>query len=238
MAIANAPGAGVADDKVVYAFVPEIIKYYLGEDAILQNVPSYLCFRQTDCEYVLANLDKLVVKPANESGGYGILIGPQATPEARKQCAERVKADPRGYMAQPTLTLSTVPTLIGNQIAAPPCGHATLCAAVRQPLCDDWRAHARGTAGGISRRELIPGRRQQGHLDRGGHLMLSRAAENLYWMSRYLERAENTARLINATSQVLLDLPRGATSAGTTSCRWRAWRRCSRRPIRNPTKPT
>jgi uncharacterized circularly permuted ATP-grasp superfamily protein len=116
VAIANAPGAGVADDKVVYAFVPEIIKYYLGEDAILQNVPSYLCFREAECEYVLANLDKLVVKPANESGGYGILIGPQATPEARKQCAERVKADPRGYMAQPTLTLSTVPTLIGNQI--------------------------------------------------------------------------------------------------------------------------
>jgi len=117
VAIANAPGAGVADDKVVYAFVPEIIKYYLSEDAILKNVPSYLCYRPKDCEYVLANLDKLVVKPANESGGYGILIGPQATPEARKQTAERVKADPRGFMAQPTLTLSTVPTLIGNQIA-------------------------------------------------------------------------------------------------------------------------
>jgi len=117
VAIANAPGAGVADDKVVYAFVPEIIKYYLSEEPILQNVPSYLCFRDEDREYVLANLDKLVVKPANESGGYGILIGPQATPEARRQCAERVKADPRGFVAQPTLTLSTVPTLIGNQIA-------------------------------------------------------------------------------------------------------------------------
>jgi uncharacterized circularly permuted ATP-grasp superfamily protein len=117
VAIANAPGAGVADDKVVYAFVPEIIKYYLAEEPILQNVPSYLCYREKDFQHVLANLDKLVVKPANESGGYGILIGPQATPEARKQCAERVKADPRGFMAQPTLTLSTVPTLIGNQIA-------------------------------------------------------------------------------------------------------------------------
>ncbi|MFO1502371.1 MAG: circularly permuted type 2 ATP-grasp protein [Steroidobacteraceae bacterium] len=117
VAIANAPGAGVADDKVVYAFVPEIIRYYLAEDPILQNVPSYLCYREQDCAHVLANLDKLVVKPANESGGYGILIGPQATSEARKQCAERVKADPRGFMAQPTLTLSTVPTLIGNQIA-------------------------------------------------------------------------------------------------------------------------
>jgi uncharacterized circularly permuted ATP-grasp superfamily protein len=117
VAIANAPGAGVADDKVVYAFVPEIIKYYLSEEPILQNVPSYLCFRDEDREYVLANLDKLVVKPANESGGYGILIGPQATPEARKQTGERVKADPRGFMAQPTLTLSTVPTLIGDKLA-------------------------------------------------------------------------------------------------------------------------
>ncbi|HYP78849.1 MAG TPA: circularly permuted type 2 ATP-grasp protein, partial [Steroidobacteraceae bacterium] len=117
VAIANAPGAGVADDKVVYAFVPDMIRYYLSEEPILQNVPSYLCFRDDDREYVLANLDKLVVKPANESGGYGILIGPQATPEARRQCAERVKADPRGFMAQPTLTLSTVPTLIGNRIA-------------------------------------------------------------------------------------------------------------------------
>jgi len=117
VAIANAPGAGVADDKVVYAFVPEIIKYYLDQDPILQNVPSFLCYREKDREHVLANLDKLVVKPANESGGYGILIGPQATPEARRQTAERVKADPRGFMAQPTLTLSTVPTLIGDGIA-------------------------------------------------------------------------------------------------------------------------
>lgn len=117
VAIANAPGAGVADDKVVYAFVPDIIRYYLAEEPILQNVPSYLCYREKDFEYVLANLEKLVVKPANESGGYGILIGPQSTPEAREHCAQRVKADPRGYMAQPTLTLSTVPTLIGKQIA-------------------------------------------------------------------------------------------------------------------------
>ena len=75
--IANAPGAGVADDKVVYAFVPEMIRYYLDEDAILPNVPSYLCMYEDEREYVLANLDKLVVKPANESGGYGMLIGPQ-----------------------------------------------------------------------------------------------------------------------------------------------------------------
>jgi uncharacterized circularly permuted ATP-grasp superfamily protein len=117
VAIANAPGAGVADDKVVYAFVPDIIRYYLSEEPILQNVPSYLCYRSEDRDYVLANLDKLVVKPANESGGYGIMIGPRATAEERAQCAARVRADPRSYMAQPTLSLSTVPTLINNQIA-------------------------------------------------------------------------------------------------------------------------
>ncbi|CAN0138495.1 unnamed protein product, partial [Chrysoparadoxa australica] len=85
VAIANAPGAGVADDKVVYTFVPKIIKYYLDQDPILQNVPSYLCMYDDQREYVINNLDKLVVKPANESGGYGMLIGPRATKKERKK---------------------------------------------------------------------------------------------------------------------------------------------------------
>ncbi|MDP2028857.1 MAG: circularly permuted type 2 ATP-grasp protein [Thiobacillus sp.] len=114
--IANAPGSGVADDKVVYAYVPEMIRYYLGEGAILPNVPSYLCMNETDCEYVLANLDKLVVKPANESGGYGMLIGPMSTEDERKLFAELIRANPRNYMAQPTLSLSTVPTLCEDAI--------------------------------------------------------------------------------------------------------------------------
>jgi uncharacterized circularly permuted ATP-grasp superfamily protein len=115
--IANAPGAGVADDKVVYAYVPKFIQYYLGEEAILPNVPSYLCMHDDERSYVLANLDKLVVKPANESGGYGMMIGPRATPEERAECASRIMADPRNYMAQPTLLLSTAPTLIGDDLA-------------------------------------------------------------------------------------------------------------------------
>ncbi len=115
--IANAPGAGVADDKVVYAFVPQMIKYYLDEDAILPNVPSYLCMYDKDRNHVLTNLDKLVVKPANESGGYGMLIGPQATAEQRAQFAELIRANPRNYMAQPTLSLSTVPTITPDGIA-------------------------------------------------------------------------------------------------------------------------
>ena len=114
--IANAPGAGVADDKVVYAFIPKVIRYYLGEEPIIPNVPSYLCMYDEDRDYVLDNLDKLVVKPANESGGYGMLIGPRATPEERAQFAELIRANPRNYMAQPTLSLSTAPTLIDHRM--------------------------------------------------------------------------------------------------------------------------
>ena len=115
--IANAPGAGVADDKVVYAFVPQIIRYYLNEDPILANVPSYLCMYDDQRDYVLNNLDKLVVKPANESGGYGMLIGPRATPEERAQFAGLIRANPRNYMAQPTLDISTAPTLVDGKLA-------------------------------------------------------------------------------------------------------------------------
>ncbi|MDD4964891.1 MAG: circularly permuted type 2 ATP-grasp protein [Gallionella sp.] len=115
--IANAPGAGVADDKVVYAFVPQIIRYYLNEEPILANVPSYLCMYDDQRDYVLNNLDKLVVKPANESGGYGMLIGPRATVEERAQFADLIRANPRNYMAQPTLDISTAPTLVDGELA-------------------------------------------------------------------------------------------------------------------------
>ena len=114
--IANAPGAGVADDKVVYTYVPKIIRYYLDQEPILPNVPSYLCMNDDEREFVLANLDKLVVKPANESGGYGMLIGPKASEAERELCRRQICADPRNYMAQPTLSLSTVPTLCDDAI--------------------------------------------------------------------------------------------------------------------------
>jgi uncharacterized circularly permuted ATP-grasp superfamily protein len=116
VALANAPGAGVADDKVVYAFVPDMIKYYLGQEAIIENVPTYLCSKDDDCKYVLENLDKLVVKPANESGGYGMLIGPASTKREREKFAQLIKDDARNYIAQPTLALSTVPTLSDGKI--------------------------------------------------------------------------------------------------------------------------
>ena len=116
VALANAPGAGVADDKVVYAFVPQMIRYYLDEEPLLPNVPTYLCMDPEQRNYVLANLDKLVVKPANESGGYGMLIGPHATPEERAKFARRIRRDARNYIAQPMVTLSTAPTLFGSSV--------------------------------------------------------------------------------------------------------------------------
>ena len=115
VALANAPGAGVADDKVVYSYIPDIIKYYLDQDAIIPNVPTYLCVDKTQRQHVLANLDKLVVKPANESGGYGMLVGPQATRKERERFARLIRKSPRNYIAQPMLTLSTTPTLVDHQ---------------------------------------------------------------------------------------------------------------------------
>jgi uncharacterized circularly permuted ATP-grasp superfamily protein len=106
VALANAPGTGIADDKVVYAYVPRIIKYYLGEDIILPNVPTHICAEEKELTYVLENMDKLVVKAANESGGYGMIVGPHATKKQRAEFAEKIKANPRNYIAQPTLSLS------------------------------------------------------------------------------------------------------------------------------------
>ncbi|MBW4519143.1 MAG: circularly permuted type 2 ATP-grasp protein [Scytolyngbya sp. HA4215-MV1] len=114
--IANALGTGVADDKVIYAYVPQMIRYYLGEDPILENVPTYLCWEPEQQSHVLSNLDKLVVKSANESGGYGMLIGPHATPLEREVFAEKIQAAPRNYIAQPTLCLSRVPVIAQDLI--------------------------------------------------------------------------------------------------------------------------
>lgn len=114
VAIANAPGTGVADDKVIYAFVEAIIKYYLDQDAIIPNVPTYLCWRKQDLDYVLNHLSTLVVKSANESGGYGMLVGPAATQAECAEFAEKIKAAPRNFIAQPTLSLSRAPVIVDD----------------------------------------------------------------------------------------------------------------------------
>lgn len=116
VALANAPGTGVSDDKAIYAYVPKIINYYLAEEPILPNVPTYLCSEPQDRAYVLEHLDQLVVKATNEAGGYGMLIGPQASREERDEYAKRIEADPRNYIAQPTLALSRVPTLVEDHL--------------------------------------------------------------------------------------------------------------------------
>ena len=114
VALANAPGNGIADDKVIYAYVPDMIRYYEDEDPILPSVPTYLCWRENDRSYVLDHLDRLVVKSANESGGYGMLVGPHSTAAEREEFAAKIRAQPRNYIAQPTLGLSRVPTIIGD----------------------------------------------------------------------------------------------------------------------------
>lgn len=117
IALANAPGTGVADDKVIYAFVPDMIEFYLSERPHLENVPTYLCYDDKQRDHVLKNLDKLVVKPANEAGGYGLLIGPHATQEERDATAAQVRENPRNFIAQPMLNLSRVPVLREGSLA-------------------------------------------------------------------------------------------------------------------------
>ncbi|GLX65841.1 circularly permuted type 2 ATP-grasp protein [Paenibacillus glycanilyticus] len=117
IAIANAPGTGVADDKAVYAYVPDMIRYYLGEEPILHNVPTYLLSRKDELDYVLEHLDQLVVKETSLSGGYGMLIGPTATPKEIKEFAEEIKKNPSRYIAQTTMKLSRAPVMIDGRMA-------------------------------------------------------------------------------------------------------------------------
>jgi uncharacterized circularly permuted ATP-grasp superfamily protein len=148
VALANAPGAGVADDKVVYSYVPSIIRYYLAEDPILDNVPTYRCSDPEDQKFVLEHLETLVVKPANESGGYGMLVGPFASKSQLSEFRSLITAEPRNYIAQPTLKLSTAPTVCGNAVEP---RHLDLRPFVLQAR------ETRVTAGGLTRVALRKG---------------------------------------------------------------------------------
>jgi uncharacterized circularly permuted ATP-grasp superfamily protein len=110
VALANAPGNGVADDKAVYPFVPEMIRFYLGEEPLLEQVPTYQCTRESDRRFVLEHLAELVVKAVDEAGGYGMLMGPTSTAAEREEFRRRIIAEPRKYVAQPRIELSTCPT--------------------------------------------------------------------------------------------------------------------------------
>ena len=116
VSLANAPGTGIADDKVIYAFVPRIIKYYTAEDPLIPNVPTYVMSDKTQRQHVLDRLDEMVVKPANESGGYGMLIGPRSTAAEREKFGGLIRSNPRNYIAQPTLSLSRVPVICNGRL--------------------------------------------------------------------------------------------------------------------------
>jgi uncharacterized circularly permuted ATP-grasp superfamily protein len=117
VAIANAVGTGVADDKAIYAYMPRIIRYYFGEDAILSNVETHICGEPEGLKYTLDNLEKLVVKPVGESGGYGLIIGPHATREEIAAFRLQLEADPENYISQPMIKLSVSPTLAGTKLS-------------------------------------------------------------------------------------------------------------------------
>ena len=116
ISILNAPGSGVADDKAVYSYVPKMIKFYLNEEPLIEQVETFLCHNKKHRDYVIKNISKLVIKPANESGGYGILIGPKASKKELSEYVKKIKKNPRNYVAQPLINLSTSPTLINNQL--------------------------------------------------------------------------------------------------------------------------
>jgi uncharacterized circularly permuted ATP-grasp superfamily protein len=120
VALANAPGNGVADDKAVYAFVPDMIKFYLGEEPVLEQVKTYVCAREEDRRYVLEHLAELVVKAVDEAGGYGMLMGPQSTAAERDEFRRRIEAEPRKYIAQHRIELSSCPTWIGDRRTVEP----------------------------------------------------------------------------------------------------------------------
>jgi uncharacterized circularly permuted ATP-grasp superfamily protein len=114
VAVANAPGTGVADDKVIYTYVPQIVKYYLGEDILLPNVETYMCWVDSERDYVLEHMSELVIKTANDSGGYGVLIGPHSTKAVLAEWADRIRVNPRNFIAQRTLSLSRAPVMVGS----------------------------------------------------------------------------------------------------------------------------
>ncbi len=258
--LANAVGTGICDDKAVYTYMPEIIRFFTGEEPILNNVPTWRCREKDALSYVLDHLPELVVKEVNGSGGYGMLVGPHATKREIEEFARKLRHAPEGFIAQPTLALSTCPTFVASGVAP---RHVDLRPFVLSGADEirivPGRAHPRRPQGRLARRQFEPGRRNQGHLGAGwvgsfplsrprgegwvragracspdasyppgpspareavlglaeatrasrlsaggercfGRAdMLSRTADNLYWLSRYTERADFVARILDAT---------------------------------------
>ncbi|MCB0996143.1 MAG: circularly permuted type 2 ATP-grasp protein [Acidimicrobiales bacterium] len=231
--ICNALGNGVADDKAVYVFVPEMIRYYLGEEPILANVETYRLDEPDQLTMVLGRLDELVVKPVAASGGYGMLIGPTATDEEIGSFTAKLQADPRGYIAQEVVQLSRAPTLVdsgfegrhidlrpfivaGDQVQVLP-GGLTRVALRRGSLVvnssqgggskDTWVLAASDPEADVV--AGATGTRAR----RRSEVVLARVAADLFWAGRYLERAEDTARLLDVAYHAVLEEPAGEVGA-------------------------
>ena len=297
--ISSAVGNGVGDDKLVYTYVPTIIEYYLGEKPLLANVDTYRCWLDDEREEVLDRVDELVIKPVEGSGGYGIVFGPDATQKELATISKKIRDDPRGWIAQPVVQLSTVPTKMDDKLAprhvdlrpfavndgddvwvlpggltrvALPEGSLVVNSSQGGGSKDTWVLASRasdadrelaaaevvrscptrpkGPKAAVERRRFPaaattgvavdgsrPGASSASNSNNssrtagGGRLMLARNAESLYWIGRYVERADDTARILDVTVHQLLedssvdpdhDLPDAAAGA-----RHRAARTCS-----------
>ena len=202
--LANAVGTGIADDKAIYSYMPDILKFYLGEEPILKNVPTWRCREPEHLAYVLDHLEELVVKEVHGSGGYGMLIGPMADKAQIAAFRAKLKLNPQGLHRAADAGAVDLPDLRrGRHRAAPRRSAAVRADRPRPHPHRAGRADPRRAEAGLAGGQFQPGRRHQGHLGAGrADTMLSRTADNLYWLARYVERAEYLARILEATQRL------------------------------------
>ena len=206
VALANAIGNGVADDKGIYPFVPDMVRFYLSEEPVLGQVDTYVCAREDDLAYVLEHVGQLVIKAVNEAGGYGMLIGPQSTREEQAEFREKIRANPRNYIAQPRIELSTCPTFAKDVVGPRRVDLRPYIVTGRDTWVLPGGAHPRGARRGVLRGQLESGRWLQGHLGSRGKAVISRVAESCFWMNRYVERVEVLSRMLGVNLAFQLDV--------------------------------
>ena len=196
--IANAIGTGIADDKAIYSYIPDLIRFYLSEEPLLKNVPTYRCREPDALKYVMERLDQLVVKEVNGSGGYGMLVGPHATAAQREQFGGQDHGRPEQLHRPADAGALDLSGLVRERRVAAPCGPAARSCCRARTACASCPGGLTRVAlkRGFARRQLEPRRRDQGHLDRrrpgrpGLTSMLARTADNLFWLARSMERAD------------------------------------------------
>ena len=213
--LSNAIGTGVADDKSIYPFVPKMIEFYLGERPILNNVPTYVCRDPKDLGYVLDHLGELVVKEVHGAGGYGMLVGPASTAAEIEDVPRRAEGRSEPLHRPADAGAVDLPDLRRERHRAAPHRPAPVRAVGQDGADGAGRADPRRAEGRLAGRQFVAGRRHQGHLDPRSLTMLSRTADHLFWMARYMERAENTARMLDVNYQMsLLPQSEGAAERG------------------------